>query len=90
MRAEVAAGGRGIPFTAGCGDVAASRPLICCGQPRPAVGSPLLRPRRGGCLGAGVSRSVLRLNAPGKVFFVDSPEWYLIFWTRAGEKIHLL
>lgn len=39
MRAEVAAGGRGIPFTAGCGDVAASRPLICCGQPRPALGA---------------------------------------------------
>lgn len=90
MRAEVAVGGRGIPFTAGCGDVAASRPLIRCGQPQPAVGSPLLRPHRGGCLGAGVNRGMIRLNVPRKVFFVDSPEWYLIFWTRAGEKIPLL
>lgn len=59
MRAEVVVGGRGIPFTAGCGDVAASRPLICCGQPQPTAVSPLLRPHRGGRLGAGVNCSML-------------------------------
>lgn len=42
------------------------------------------------CILGQLSHFLWKWNAAEKVVFVDSLEWFLIFWMCAGEKIYLL
>lgn len=57
----------------------------------PLLGSVYVRWRFGdSCVLGRLSHFLWKWNAVEKVLFVDSLEWFLIFWMCAGEKIHLL
>lgn len=55
------------------------------------LGSAYVRWRFGDwCILGWLSHFLFKWNAVEKLLFVDSLEWFLIFWMCAGEKIHLL